>query len=264
MAANRATDNGDPVTLRTAFVTGTSSGLGYGLAAYLSQQHWRVYGCSRRGCSLPNVRDRTCDLTDYARLPAVLKALLGDVVSLDLVVLNAGVLGEICYLSATPLDAVKAVMEVNLWANKAVMDWLNAWGKPIQQIVMISSGAAVLGNKGWGGYALSKAALNMLARLYAHEFPQTHIAAVAPGIIDTAMMDHLCGQADAEAFPALQRLRQARGTDAMPGPWVAAEKLVSVLPRLRERPSGSFLDVREFLDPEAYAKLFAQAAPDKT
>ncbi|NBC14939.1 MAG: SDR family NAD(P)-dependent oxidoreductase [Gammaproteobacteria bacterium] len=147
-------------------------------------------------------------------------------------------------------------MDVNLWANKTVTDWLYARGRPVDQVVMISSGAAVLGNKGWGGYALSKAALNMLAKLYSHEFPQTHITALAPGIIDTAMMDYLCGEADAEAFPALQRLRDARGSERMPDPDTAAARVVSVLPRLRAWPSGSFVDIREILDPDAYAGLY--------
>jgi NAD(P)-dependent dehydrogenase (short-subunit alcohol dehydrogenase family) len=245
--------------MKTAFITGTSSGLGRGLAESLSRQGWRVCGCSRRGCDLPDVRDSICDLTDYDSLPTDLSELLGDVAALDLVVLNAGVLGGIRHLTETPLEDLKQVMEVNLWANKAVMDWLHARGRPIEQIVMISSGAAVLGNQGWGGYALSKAALNMLARLYAHEFPQTHITAVAPGIIDTAMMDHLCEEADSESFPALQRLRQARGTEAMPGPLAAAERLVSILPRLKDWPSGSFVDIREILDPEAHASLYGSA-----
>ena len=245
--------------MKTAFITGTSSGLGRALAESLSRQGWRVCGCSRRGCDLPDVRDSICDLTDYDSLPTDLSELLGDVAALDLVVLNAGVLGGIRHLTETPLEDLKQVMEVNLWANKAVMDWLHARGRPIEQIVMISSGAAVLGNQGWGGYALSKAALNMLARLYAHEFPQTHITAVAPGIIDTAMMDHLCEEADSESFPALQRLRQARGTEAMPGPLAAAERLVSILPRLKDWPSGSFVDIREILDPEAHASLYGSA-----
>jgi len=47
-----------------------------------------------------------------------------------------------------------------------------------------------------GGYALSKAALDVLAKLYAHEFTQTHITPLAPGIIDRAMMDHLCEEED--------------------------------------------------------------------
>ena len=93
------------------------------------------------------------------------------------------------------VDEMKRVMEINVWANKTVLDWLHNSAVRVDQVVMISSGAAVLGNRGWGGYALSKAALNMLARLYAHEFPQTHLCALAPGIIDTAMMDYLCEQA---------------------------------------------------------------------
>jgi NAD(P)-dependent dehydrogenase (short-subunit alcohol dehydrogenase family) len=246
--------------MKSAFITGTSSGLGLGLAQHLNNRGWAVYGCSRRGCELPAVHDRICDLTDYETLPQVLGELLAEVRSLDLVILNAGMLGEIKQLSQTSLDDLKQVMEVNVWANKMLMDWLHDWGRPIEQILMISSGAAVLGNKGWGGYALSKAALNMLAKLYAHEFPQTHITALAPGIIDTPMMDYLCEFADAKTFPALQRLRQARGTAGMPGPVEAAEKLLSVLPRLQAWPSGSFVDIREILDPEGYARLYAQTS----
>lgn len=241
---------------RHAFITGVSSGLGHGLAEYLGQQQWSVHGCSRRDCDLPAVRHARCDLTDYTALPGALDGLLGDLPALDLVVLNAGVLGEIRDISSTPMTDMKQVMEVNVWANKAVLDWLHAWGRPIRQIVMISSGAAVLGNKGWGGYALSKAALNMLAKLYAHEFAGTHISALAPGIIDTAMMDHLCDEADADAFPALHRLREARGTEIMPGPLGAAEKIVSVLASLRERPSGEFVDIREILSPDLYRQLY--------
>ncbi len=240
----------------TAFITGTSSGLGQALAETLLASGNRVYGCSRRASDLSGLRQVQCDLTDYTALPARLASLLSDLDRLDLVVLNAGILGRIEALHRLPMDEAKQIMEVNLWANKAVMDWLHDWGRPIGQVVMISSGASILGNKGWGGYALSKAGLNMLAKLYAHEFPETHISALAPGIIDTGMMDYLCEQADVEAFPALQRLRDARGTEAMPGPNRAAEKVLSVLPRLCEMPSGSFVDIRQLLDPKAYAKLY--------
>ncbi len=239
-------------------MTGTSSGLGRGLAELLLGSGYAVYGCSRRGCDLPGIHDRVLDLTDGEALAGSLGSLLRGVDDLDLVVLNAGVLGRISDLVDTPLDDLKGVMEINLWANKRVMDWLHEWGRPVGQVVMISSGAAVLGNRGWGGYALSKAALNMLVKLYAHEFPRSHLTALAPGIIDTAMMDHLCTEADSEAFPALERLRDARGTQAMPGPRDAARRVLSVVPRLRDWPSGSFVDIREILDPEGYAELFGQ------
>ena len=146
-------------------------------------------------------------------------------------------------------------MDVNAWANKIILDWLHAWGRRVTQVVAISSGAAVLGNKGWGGYALSKAALNMLICLYSHEFPETHLSALAPGLIDSAMMDYLCEEPDPEAFPALQRIRAARGTERMPGPREAADKVLSVLPALREQPSGAFVDIRQLLAPEEYTAL---------
>ncbi len=249
------------MTANKAFITGTSSGLGRGLAQRLGQRGWDVYGCSRRGCDLPGVHDARLDLSDEAAVAPTLDSLLGDLEALELVVLNAGVLGEIRDLSATPLADLQCIMGVNVWANKLVLDWLHAWGRPLTQVVLISSGAAVLGNRGWGGYALSKATLNMLAKLYAHEFAATHIAALAPGIIDTAMMDHLCDEADADAFPALERLRRARGSAAMPGPDEAAERVLSVLPQLRAYPSGSFVDIREILDPDEYARLFGAGAP---
>lgn len=242
--------------MKNVMITGTSSGLGWGLAQVLGERGWRVYGCSRRGCDLPVVRDQRCDLADPAAVAPALGQLLTGVSDLALVVLNAGILGRIQDLADTSLEELKTVMDTNLWANKSVMDALLMQGIRLGQVVMISSGAAVLGNRGWGGYALSKAALNMLARLYAREMPDSHISALAPGIIDTAMMNHLCDEADAEAFPALERLRAARGTEAMPDPVSAAERVVSVLEALRERPSGSFIDIREIMDPEGYRGLY--------
>jgi NAD(P)-dependent dehydrogenase (short-subunit alcohol dehydrogenase family) len=243
-----------------ALITGTSSGLGRGLATRLLQRGAQVYGCSRRPSGLPGLVETNVDLTDHAAVPRHLESLLGESPALQLVVLNAGTLGQIRDISATPLEDLKRVMEVNVWANKTVLDWLGQSGRPVDQIVMISSGASVLGNRGWNGYALSKAALNMLARLYAHEFPDSHLCALAPGIIDTAMMDHLCGEADASRFPALRRLQQARGTSAMPVPGEAAEQILSVLDDLRGYPSGSFVDIRQIREPEEYERLFGRNA----
>ena len=70
-----------------------------------------VYGCSRRGCDLPDVHDRICDLADYDSLPAAMNVLLADLAALDLVILNGGILGEIENLTDTPLEDLKQVME---------------------------------------------------------------------------------------------------------------------------------------------------------
>lgn len=62
--------------MTNAFITGTSSGLGRGLADVFSRRGWQVYGCSRRGCNLPGMEDRICDLTNHDALPGILSELL--------------------------------------------------------------------------------------------------------------------------------------------------------------------------------------------
>lgn len=235
--------------IASAFVTGNSSGIGLGLTRALQDGGTRVFGLSRRGCPLrgPLIVDQRCDLADLDRIPAALDALLGELGQLDLAVLNAGLLGEIRDLADTPLADIRRVMDVNVWANKLIIDWLIHHPLAPRQLVLISSGAAVNGHRGWGAYSLSKATLNMLTRLYAPEMPESHLCALAPGLVDTGMQDYLCDprQVDADRFASVTRLRAARGTEAMPGPEAAAQRLLAVLPTLRAHPSGSFLDLRE-------------------
>ena len=243
----------------SALITGNSSGLGLALSQTLLDRGYRIHGCSRRGCNelAPQVADVRCDLSDPEAIAPALERLLDGVDRLDLVVLNAGILGEIEDMSRQSLDQLKALMDINVWSNKVVLDWLLDSGIEIDQIVAISSGAAVLGNRGWGGYALSKAGLNMLCRLYAHEFEDSHISAVAPGLVDTRIIDTLLERADAERFPALQRIQAARGTDTLLTPERAAERLLEALPALKDYESGSFIDLRQILAPEEYEQLMA-------
>lgn len=241
----------------TLFITGNSSGLGRGLTEAYLERGWEVYGCSRRGCDIEHeaLHDVRCDLADFEAVPASLEKLLGSVDQLDLVILNAGMIGEIKEMHDTSLAEIREVMDINVWSNKVILDWLHQWGRPVEQIMLVSSGASVLGNKGWGSYALSKSAVNMLARLYSHEFPETHISAVAPGLIDSAMMDYLCEEPDPDRFPAMERIRGARGTDVMPKPREAAERVAEAMPAFREFDSGSFIDIRQIQDPEQYEAL---------
>ncbi|MEW8185008.1 MAG: SDR family NAD(P)-dependent oxidoreductase [Candidatus Thiodiazotropha endolucinida] len=241
---------------KNALITGNSSGLGLGLSKVLLARGYRVFGCSRRGCDLPGeIVDIHCDLTDFDAIAEKLEQLLQGIETLKLVVLNAGILGEIKYISKTSLDELQQIMEINLWPNKIILDWLLQSHIKVDQILLLSSGAAILGNKGWGGYALSKCALNMLGRLYAHEFMATHIASIAPGLIESDMMDYLCTQADSEEYPALQRLQQARRDGAVLSPVQGAERILETLSRLKEFESGSYIDLRQILAPDEYQAL---------
>lgn len=233
------------------FITGNSSGLGLGLTEALLDRDAIVWGMSRRGCPLKEhiddgLRDREQDIGNIHNLEEGLERLLSDCLRLDLVILNAGMLGRIQEISHTDVHDLEHMMRVNVWANKVIIDWLIERQIPVDQIVAISSGAAVNMNYGWGGYSLSKAALNHLIQLYAPEMPDTHLISLAPGLIDTGMQDYLCGEVDSEEFPSVQKLKDARGTDDMPSPRQAADRILELLETLRtDYESGAFVDIRQ-------------------
>lgn len=233
--------------MKNIFVTGISSGLGLGIAKKYLDLGWNVYGLSRRACPLnhENLHSFQVDLADFANVPGALFELFSGEKKLDIVVLNAGILGEITTMKSTAMSDLKKIMDVNLWSNKVVLNWLFKHMNEVKQVVAISSGAAVNGNKGWSGYSISKAAFKMMLKLYAEEEAGTHFMSFAPGLVDTAMQDYLCSQSETEEFPSLARIQSARGTENMPTPDELAERLPAVFEKLLSYESGSFIDIRK-------------------
>jgi NAD(P)-dependent dehydrogenase (short-subunit alcohol dehydrogenase family) len=136
-------------------------------------------------------------------------------------------------------------MDLNLWANKQVIDTLDQHATS-RQIVAVSSGAAVNGSKGWGPYAISKAALNMMIKVYAGEKPWTHFSAIAPGVVMTPMLRHLLRHTDPDVFPSVRRIREG----VIQTPEVAARRFLAACEKALKYESGSFLDVRTLLQEE--------------
>lgn len=227
-------------------LSGHTRGLGRALAETAAAGGATVYGLARgRLDPAPaGLRQVQADFAQPAALDGALDALVPPDAPLEVVILNAGVLGPVAAMADTSLAALHEVMDVNVWANKVILDWLvRRAAPPPRQIVLMSSGASISGQFGWGAYAMSKAALNMLARLYAHELPRSHLCALAPGLVATAMQDELARHS-AATFPSLARLHAARGTPDMPRAEVAAARLLERLPALLRFPSGEFVDVR--------------------
>ena len=153
----------------TILITGVSFGLGHGLAKVYLEQGATVYGCSRNAPEeliAQGLIFQAIDLADAERGQSTLTEWLSGVAQFDTVILNAAKLGEIRDMEATPLSDLRETMEINVWANKWLLDTLFTEGRSVQQVVAISSGASLSGSRGWNGYSLSKAALNMLIQLY--------------------------------------------------------------------------------------------------
>ncbi len=229
--------------MKNIFITGINSGIGKALAKLYLENEARVYAL---GKSLePSLKSESLtyiqsDLEALEKVATALSELLSGVDSLDLCILNAGVLGEIKELHKTPIFEIERVLSVNVWANKIIIDTLIEKKIEVKQIVGISSGAAVNASKGWGSYSLSKSALNMLLKLYSREMPNTHIAALAPGVVDTPMVRHITNDVDPARYPSAKRLKEGPIME----PEVAAKRLREAFKKLKEYESGSFLDVR--------------------
>ena len=230
-------------------ITGVSSGIGWGLTNYYLSKGSTVYGLSRRVpeklTTLNNFHHLSIDLSDIDNITRNSLKFISLINSVDLVILNAGILGEIDDLKNQSIKEIQTVMNINVWSNKVLIDVLLNSIKSIKTIVAISSGASINGSRGWGGYSLSKASLNMLVKLYASENEQTKFYAFAPGLVDTSMQDYLCsGKLDPKLFPASKKLIDARNTDNMPSAEKAGRILAEAMAKLNEFKTGSFIDIR--------------------
>jgi NAD(P)-dependent dehydrogenase (short-subunit alcohol dehydrogenase family) len=231
-------------------ITGIHTGLGHALARRCLEQGDRVLALSR---VLPEdladqegLTFRALDLRRTEEIPDAVNVLLTGLDSIDLAVLNAGVLGEIKDLHQTSLEELRDVMDINVWANKVLIDALIAHHAPVNQIVAISSGAAFNGSGGWGAYSISKSALNLLIRVYAHEHPGTHFIALAPGVVETAMIRYILARPEDPRYGANGRIRKAAAEGRILDPETAAANILARVTELRRHSSGTYVDIREF------------------
>ena len=228
--------------MKNIFITGVNTGLGNALAIAYLERGYKVYAVGR---DAPAILDKNqnffffpYDLSETYTLKETLRDFIQKR-TFEIAILNAGVLGDIQPLKETNIIKIMEVMDINVWANKEIIDALSEYAF-VKQIVGISSGASINGSKGWGPYSLSKSSLNMLLNVYAKELPDIHFTAIAPGVIDTDMVRHIINNIDERKYPSVSRLKN--GT--IQSPKEAAHLLIKTFPKLLNYESGSYLDVR--------------------
>ena len=222
--------------MAVAMVTGASRGLGRALAEALAHEGWALVLDARGEEALTvaegRVRDGLApgaavvavsgDITDPAHRAALVEAAEG-LGGLDLLVNNASTLGTspLPHLDAYPLSDLRRVLEVNVVAALALVQQalpvLRRSSRPI--VINVTSDASVEAYEGWGGYGLSKAALDHLSAVLAVEEPTLTVWDVDPGDMRTAMhQDAFPGEdisdrpLPEEVVPGLLRLVTERPT----------------------------------------------------
>jgi NAD(P)-dependent dehydrogenase (short-subunit alcohol dehydrogenase family) len=192
---------------RTAIITGASRGLGRTVAEFLAAQGYSLILTARGEEDLQTVARSlrrhggqvialAGDVTDPGHRRR-LAAAARDFGRLDVLFNNASTLGAtpLPPLAEYPLEELEAAVRVNVSAPLAlVRETLPLLEEGGGLIVNISSDAARGGYPGWGGYGLTKAALDLASLTLANELSgRVGVVAVDPGDLRTRMHQ--------EAFP---------------------------------------------------------------
>jgi benzil reductase ((S)-benzoin forming) len=231
-------------------ITDTGSRFGHALSLEFLKTGAVVYGIgSRSNDRLTNYVDYhplICDLSDIEDFKPRFKNFLDGVSTLDLVILNAGNIPEFNDIRNTSIEKIRDVMEVNVLASKVIIDTLLEQIPAVYQVVALSSGTAVKRDRGWNAYALSRAALNTLMKLYAYEVPEIHFSAIEPGFID-GDPDEIYSRLVMEGDTPINGLYGINKNGQLTNPEYAANCLVEAMGIMLQEESGSYKAVSEIL-----------------
>jgi benzil reductase ((S)-benzoin forming) len=219
-------------------VTGSSRGLGAGLAARFAAAGLGLGLCARHQPAVPpealaaggpggdRVVAAAVDVSDPAAVDRFCDEVVGRLGRIDLWVNNAGLLAPIAPLRLADPAELRANVDVNvigvLYGSAAFARHVRAReGGGV--LVNISSGAATRPYEGWAAYCASKAAVDHVTRVVAAEEADAGLRAyaVAPGVVDTEMQAAIRATSP-DRFPAVERFRELRATGGYNSPaWVA-------------------------------------------
>lgn len=188
--------------MRVAFVTGSSRGIGRGIADLLRNHGWRVvYSGTRqeRPENLPEDQDYLpCDISRKEDRQLALEHIVRRYGRIDLLVNNAGVAPlerrDILEMTEESFDRVMGInlkgtlFMCQLFAGEMIAERANVSGwQP--RIVNIGSMSAYTSSTSRGEYCISKAGVGMVTKLFADRLAAEGIPVfeVRPGIIDTDM-----------------------------------------------------------------------------
>lgn len=187
---------------RVALVTGASRGIGRAAALALAREGAHLIIVGRALGSLEDTDDAIqasggtatilkLDLKQGERVDQLGPTLLQRFGKLDILIGNAGMLGNLTPVAHVTDDAWAGVVCVNFVANWRLIRTLDPLLKRSDagRAVFVTSGAAGKSTPYWGLYGASKAALEVLVKTYAAESATTPVKVnlVDPGPVRTGM-----------------------------------------------------------------------------
>ena len=232
--------NDKPFAGKLALVTGASCGIGSATAEALAAAGAHVILVARTGTALEETEERIhesdgsatiapLDLTDGELIGKLAVAVAERWVKLDILVLNAAMLGSLTPVQDIDAKEYSRLLSLNLLANQALIAAFDPLLRKAERadVVAITSSVGAEPRAFWGAYGSSKAALETLLGAYADETAFTHkiwVHIVDPGATRTRMR--------ALAFPGEE-------PESVKPPEVVANAIVERL--LEDAPTGGKL-----------------------
>ena len=201
---------------RIALVTGASRGIGRATALALARGGAHIIATARTQGGLEDLDDEIkaagstatlvpADLKDFAAIDRLGAAIFERWGRLDILVGNAGMLGKITPLGHMDPKEWDEVMAVNVTSNWRLIRSLDPLlrASDAGRAIFVTSGLASKCWAYWGGYSISKAALEALVKTYAAENATTAVRAnlFSPGPVRTKMRATAMPGEDPETLP---------------------------------------------------------------
>ncbi len=228
------------LTGKTAFVTGSTRGIGLAVARalYAAGANVAIVGRdeARARAVAAEFGNRAvgvgCDVADRAQVEAALAAAEAALGPIDILVNNAGLTRDNILLRLSDEDW-DAVLDANLkgafYTTRAVIKGMMK--RRAGRIINITSVVGLTGNKGQANYAASKAGLVGLTKSVAKEYAARGVLAncIAPGFIETDMTAALPSEARAALLEGIALGRLGRPEDIATAVLFLASDLASYI-----------------------------------
>lgn len=192
-----------PFEGKLALVTGASRGIGAATAEALAKAGAHVILTARTAQALEQVEDRIhqaggtatiapMDLTDPENVKKLAQAVAERWGSLDILILNAAMLGSLSPVEHLDAKEMERVFRTNVFANQVVIAAFDALLRRAEKadVIGVTSSVGEQPRAFWGGYGASKAAFDTLLGSYADETAyagKLRVQIIDPGATRTRM-----------------------------------------------------------------------------
>lgn len=187
---------------RIALITGASRGIGRAVALRFAKEGAHVILVAKTVGALEEIDDEIqamggsatlvpMNLREFDKIDQMGQALFERFGKIDILVGNAGVLGDLTPMAHLKVKMWNEVMDVNVTANWRLIRSMEPLLKQSDagRAIFLSSGTTKGPRAFWAAYAVSKAALENMVQTWAMELGKTNIKAnlIDPGATRTRM-----------------------------------------------------------------------------